>query len=158
MVDKSTLVAASDGPDIAPSNSRSAPQEARRHCTDIRYVIKYQKNICRRVHCQGSGVRGGVAASALILSCHYRASPREKSKEKSQCKKVKFSCLNMKENKETGHKSTFLAPLFLLFGTFLATLGLGQKMPIFFRIRLKKLFHHFKKQNMVLQILYFCYT
>ena len=59
----------------------------------------------------------------------YRASPCEKSEEKGQRQKVTFLCLNLKENKATGHKGRFLASLFL-FGFFLAILGLGQKMPI----------------------------
>ena len=40
-------------------------------------------------------------------------------------------CFNMKENKATGHKDTFLASLFLLLGTFLAILRLGQKCLFF---------------------------
>ena len=61
-----------------------------------------------------------------------RASPCEKSKEKGKRQKVKFVCLNMKENKATGHKSVFLASLFCFLEPFLAILGLGQKMPIFY--------------------------
>ena len=37
----------------------------------------------------------------------------------------------MKENKATGHESTFLASYFFAFGTFLTILGTGQKMPFF---------------------------
>ena len=65
----------------------------------------------------------------MISVTYNRVSPREKSEEKGQREKVKFVCLNMKENKATGHNSTFLA-LFLRFGSFLAILILGQKMPI----------------------------
>ena len=36
---------------------------------------------------------------------HLWASPCEKSEEKCERQKVKCSCLNMKENKATGHKN-----------------------------------------------------
>ena len=52
---------------------------------------------------------------------HQWVSPREKSEEKGQCKKVKLTCLSMKtkyENKATGNRSTFLALIFGALGTF----------------------------------------
>ena len=49
---------------------------------------------------------------------HKGASPHEKSEEKGQRQKVKLLSLNMKENKATGHKSTFLASLFCFLGPF----------------------------------------
>ena len=57
-------------------------------------------------------------------------SPREKSKEKGQRQKVKILCLNMKENKATEHEHIF-GLNFLRFGTSLAILGLGKKLPFF---------------------------
>ena len=57
------------------------------------------------------------------------ASPHEKPEEKGKHQKVKFVCLNMKENKATGHTSTLLASLFSVMGLFLALLGLGKKFP-----------------------------
>ena len=47
-----------------------------------------------------------------VLKFPLRASPCEKSEEKGQRQKVKFVYLNMKEDKATGLKSTFLASLF----------------------------------------------
>ena len=49
---------------------------------------------------------------------HQWVSPREKSEGKGQCKKVKLSCLSMKENKATGKRSTFLALFFGALGIF----------------------------------------
>ena len=46
------------------------------------------------------------------------ASPSEKSKEKGQCQKVTGLCLNMKEDKSTGHNSTYLASFFVFLGIF----------------------------------------
>ena len=56
----------------------------------------------QKQHSDKSEILGNIAT-------HKGASPREMSEEKGQRQKVKFLCLNMKENKATGHKSNFLA-------------------------------------------------
>ena len=67
-----------------------------------------------------------------------RASPRKKSEEKGQCQKVKLSCLKMKENKATGHKSTFFATLYCVLGPFWP-FWVRPKNAYFLRIRFQKL-------------------
>ena len=62
------------------------------------------------------------------------ASACEKSEEKGQGQKVKFVCLNMKENMATGHKSTFLVSLFA-FWDFFGHFGYKLKNAFFLRIR-----------------------
>ena len=59
------------------------------------------------------------------------ASPHEKSKEKGQGQKVKFLCLNMKENKATGHKSTCW-PHFYAFWDLVGYIGSRPNNVIFF--------------------------
>ena len=76
-------------------------------------------------------------SSSSKNSSSSRVSPCEKSEEKGQRQKVKLLCLNMKENKATGHKSKFAASLFY-FGTFFGYIGSGPKNAYFLRIRFQK--------------------
>ena len=68
-----------------------------------------------------------------LMIIRWWASPYDEFEEKGLRQQVQFLCLNMEENLAIRQKSTFLASFFffLRFGTFLAILGLGQKMLIF---------------------------
>ena len=77
---------------------------------------------------------------------HKGASPCEKSEEKGQRQKVTFVCLNMKENKTTGHKSTFLASLFCVLEAFWPYWVWAKKC-LFFRYQILIFISYFDQQN-----------
>ena len=76
------------------------------------------------------------------------ASPCEKSNEKGQYPKVKFKCLNRKENKATGHKSKFFVSLFCVLGPFWSYWAWAKKC-LFLKKHITKIYLMTLKTNFV---------
>ena len=75
----------------------------------------------------------------LLFQSSKEASPSEKSEGKGQPQKVKFLCLNMKNNKATGPKSNFLAKFFCFLGPFWPY-WVWAKNCLFFKDKISKIY------------------
>ena len=85
---------------------------------------------------------------------YNRASPIEKSEEKCHRQKVKPLCL---KNKATEHKSTFLAYFFCFLRPFWPH-WVWAKRSLISEHQISKIYYIILKLNLVLQIIYLCFT